>query len=763
MVKQEFVIKGMHCASCASIITKKIKKLPGISLIDVNFATEKASISYDTEKVTINKMNQEINKLGYVLEEQGTNAKDNPDTYKTLEDYDGRKKINPTNEKAEKLRELETKIKITAPITFAVFIVMIWEMTSEIITFVPEINLSMDAYNTVLFVLSTIFLIWIGKPFIYAVIKFLRYRVANMDTLIGIGTLTAFIYSSLIFLFPEIRILLSAPEYTYFDVTMVVTGFVTLGKYLEMRSKIKTGEAIKKLLNLQAKKAVVIRNNTHVEVSVSDVVVGDMIFIKPGEKIPVDGKIVDGSSSIDESMITGEPIPVEKKTGDMVIGATINKQGVLTIKATKVGSDTMLSQIVKLVESAQGSKAQIQNLADKISSIFVPLVLLIAVATFIIWLTLGSVYIGFSQALSYGLLSFVGILVIACPCALGLATPTAIIVGVGKGAENGILIKNAESLEMLNKVNTLVFDKTGTITKGKPTVTDIISIKSEYSDEKILTLASSLELNSQHPLAIAIVNKAKLQNSKLLTVKSFKEKEGIGVEGIIGNKKILIRKPKKNEYELPDLYRLQAEGKTVIVIEINNVIIGLIGISDTIKDQAKTAISSLHKMGIDTVMLTGDNRQAANHIAKMAGIKNIISEVLPKDKSDEIINLQKNNKIIAMAGDGINDAPALTQADIGIAMATGTDVAIESADITLLHGDVLKIPKAFRLSKLVINTIKQNLFWAFIYNVIGIPLAAGLFYPFFGVFLNPVFAGLAMAFSSVSVVGNSLLLKRKIL
>ncbi|MDA1316617.1 MAG: heavy metal translocating P-type ATPase [bacterium] len=748
MTTQTFQVKGMSCASCSNIITKKLQKLPGVLTCDVNFATEKASITYHSSDVTLHTMNHEINKLGYSLEEEKNHA------HHGLE-------LNQT--KKEKLIELErmkTKVDFVLPITLLIFILMMWDIAAKIVPSIPNLPIPMPLFNTISFLLSTVVLFWIGRPFLDGVVKFITYRVANMDSLIGIGTLTAFVYSSLIFLFPPIRELLKAPEYTYFDVTIVVIGFVTLGKYLEARSKIKTGEAIEKLLNLQAKTAIVIRNEKEIEIPISEVIVGDVVMVKPGQIVPVDGLILEGFTSVDESMLTGESMPVDKKEGDTVVGSTMNKQGSVTIRATKVGSDTVLAQIIRLVEQAQGSKAQIQNLADKISSIFVPVVLGIAGITLILWLTVGSLYLGFSTALSFGLLAFVGILVIACPCALGLATPTAIIVGVGKGAEHGILIKNAESLEKLHAVNTLVFDKTGTITSGKPSVTNIISFNNHFSDQKLIQYASSIEKYSQHPLALSIVTKGKELSINALKVSSFKETEGVGVEGVIEKMKVIIRKPHDHDHTNSDIEKLQSEGKTVIVIEIDGENVGILAISDTIKESAKNAIAKLHTLGIQTVMLTGDNRRAATYIAKLVGIDVVKAEVLPQRKSEVIKQFQEEGRIVAMAGDGINDAPALTQADVGIAMATGTDVAIESSDITLLHGDIGKIPQAINLSRKTLRTIKQNLFWAFIYNLVGIPLAAGLLYPIFGVFLNPVFAGLAMAFSSVSVVTNSLLLKK---
>ncbi len=488
--------------------------------------------------------------------------------------------------------------------------------------------------------------------------------------------------------------------------------------------------------------------------------VGDIIIVKPGAKIPVDGKIIEGFTSIDESMITGESIPIDKKVGDIVIGATINKQGNIKFKATKIGNETMLAQIIKMVEVAQGSKAPIQAMADKISSIFVPIVLGIAFVSLIVWLFVGIPILGQNLAVSYGILSFVGVLVIACPCALGLATPTAIIVGVGKGAENGILIKNAESLELLSKVDTIVLDKTGTITKGKPEISDIIIIDNAYSKDEILKIAGSVEKLSEHPLAQAMASSLSSNNLSFYKVENFISVEGVGVKGSIGNKNIYIHKP--DEIDKTDkLKELQEQGKTVVVIESDNNKIGLIALSDTIKDGAYEAIAKLHKRDIKVVMLTGDNRLAAEYIARQVNIDDVFAEVLPNYKADKIKEIQNEGKTVAMAGDGINDAPALVQANVGIAMATGSDIAIESAGIALLGGDIHKISQAIDLSKNTLRTIKQNLFWAFIYNVIGIPIAAGVLYPIWGIVLNPIFAGLAMAFSSVSVVGNSLRLKTK--
>ncbi len=748
MEKQIFIVKGMHCASCSAVITDKIKKLDGIKNINVNLATEKAQVEFDDGKISLEKMNQEISKLGY--EFISDNKVQNEDI------------VNDAKQSRNKLEELEiqkNKLQFILPISLMTFLIMMFDVFSKLFSFMPNLPLPMDFLNVILLIISTIVMFWIGQPFLQGVVRFVKYRVANMDTLIGIGTLVAYIYSGVIILFPQVKSYFNLPKDTYFDVVIVVIGFIVLGKYLEVKSKLKTGLAIEKLLGLQAKTAQVLRAGREIEIPIAEVLVGDVVLVKPGGKIPVDGKIIEGQSSIDESMITGEAIPVDKNVGDLVFGSTINKQGSFKFTATKVGDETLLANIIKMVEDAQGSKAPIQDLADKVSSIFVPVVLVISILAFVLWLVIGANFIGFSSALSYAILSFVGVLVIACPCALGLATPTAIIVGVGKGAENGILIKDAESLEKLASVNAIVMDKTGTLTEGKPTVTDVLLFENMDS-KKFLQIASSVEKLSEHPLADAIVEKAKKENIEFLKVDNFRIEQGVGVFGEINGQKIYIHKPEKSENNLK-IKELQDQGKTVVEVEIDNKKIGIIAIADKIKEGAKEVVSNLRKKGIEVIMLTGDNHLTANYIASLAGIESVIAEVMPEDKAGKIKELQLEGKKLAMIGDGINDAPALAQADVGIAMATGTDVAIESAGITLLHGDISKILKAINLSKSTIKTIKQNLFWAFIYNVVGIPMASGILYPFFGIILNPVFAGMAMALSSVSVVSNSLRLKTK--
>jgi Cu2+-exporting ATPase/Cu+-exporting ATPase len=773
MIKQILQIKGVHCASCAIIIEKKISKLDGVVGVNVNFSTEKVGVDFDEQKISIKDMNDEIEKLGYSFVEQSETKVHQGMGPKGMDHSEHLGLKQSKDEKNKDLMEMKGKTQFVLPIALMVFILMMWDIGSKLFVLVPNLPIPMSILNTISMILATIVLFWIGQPFLQGVVRFMKYRVANMDTLIGIGTLTAYIYSVVVTLFPAMALALNLPEYTYLDVTIVVIGFVVFGKYLEARSKLQTGLAIEKLLGLQAKTALVVRDGKEIEISISEVRVGEVVIVKPGAKIPVDGVIIEGSTSVDESMITGESIPVDKTIGEMVVGATINKQGNLRFTTTKVGSDTLLSQIIKMVEEAQGSKAPIQALADKISSIFVPIVLGIAVLTIILWLTVGSAFLGFSLALSYGILSFVGILVIACPCALGLATPTAIIVGVGKGAEYGILVKNAEALEKLSRVDTVVLDKTGTITKGKPEVTDIIILNNKFSEQQILQFAGSVEKLSEHPLAEAVVNRMETSGTLLLKVEKFSALEGVGVRGEIDGKIVYIHKPGAaagetdrgavhgGDEENRQIKELQEQGKTVVIVEVDSQKIGLIALSDTLKDGAREAIAKLHNSGIKVVMLTGDNHLAAHYIAKQANIDDVISEVMPAEKSEKIKELQKAGAKVAMVGDGINDAPALVQADVGIAMATGTDIAIESAGITLLHGDLNKLSQAFALSHSTMRTIKQNLFWAFIYNIIGIPVAAGLLYPIWGVILNPVFAGLAMAGSSVSVVTNSLRLKTK--
>lgn len=749
-INKTFNVKGMHCASCSSLIKRRISKLQGVEECEVNYATEKAQISYESGKISLDAMNNEIKKIGYEL----------IDNEMQVMDHSSHTGLNQTKEdKLQEIKKQKQHVLTMIPLMITSVVVMAWEIGAEPFGFWPEMpTIIMEFFHHLLPLMATYALFVVGVPYLKGIWNFIKYRAANMDTLIGIGTLTAYIFSFVVTAFEGPLASIINTDQVYYDVTIIVIGFITLGKYLEAKSKIKTGEAIEKLLNLQAKTALILRNGVEVEVPLNEVVVGDVVVVKPGAKIPVDGVITEGVSSIDESMISGESIPIDKKTGDFVIGSTINKHGHFLFKATKVGSSTVLAQIVKMVEEAQGSKAPIQNLVDRVSSIFVPVVLVIAVITLLVWVFVGSFIIGFSTAMSYGLICMVGVLVIACPCALGLATPTALIVGVGKGAEHGILIKNAESLEKLRGIDTIVMDKTGTITNGKPKVTDVITFNSKNSKKELVQFAASVEIMSEHPLAQAIVAEGKNQAVDILTIKDFKSTEGVGVEGVFNKKSVSVRKPDIKDTNKTVL-DLQSDGKTVVIVSVDKKALGVIAISDTVKDGAIKAVESLHKFGIRVIMMTGDNKFAGEYIAKQVGIDSVIAGVMPQDKASKIKAIQADGKKVAMAGDGINDAPALTQADVGIAMSNGADVAIESADVVLLNGDIQKITNAIKLSKATVRTIKQNLFWAFIYNVVGIPLAAGVVYPFAGVLLSPVFAGFAMASSSVSVVFNSLRLR----
>lgn len=760
-------VKGMHCASCALTIDKTLKKAVGVVNCNTNFATETASLDYDPQTTNIAELSKKVEPFGYSLVQHDNGTHTMPDgTQMSGHEHAGMdhsEHLGLNQSKADKLAEIKAqgnRLKVLLPITFTVFGLMLWEIAATSIMGFPMIPITAEIYMPLLFILATATLLWVGKPFLKGILNFVKYRVANMDTLVGIGTFTAYIYSSIILLFPSIRESLHLAETTYFDVTIVVLGFITFGKYLESSSKFKTGEAIEKLLGLQAKTALIEVNGQETEVPVEQVVKGDIVIVKPGGKIPLDGVIIEGKSAIDESMITGESLPIEKKVGDKVVGATINKQGSFKFEVSKTGEDTVLSQIIKLVQQAQGSRAPIQNLVDKISEVFVPAVLVIAFISLVTWILLGSQFMPFNQALALGITCFTGVLVIACPCALGLATPTAIIVGVGKGAENGILVKNAESLEKLQKINVLVTDKTGTLTIGRPTITDIIT---EANETEVLQILASLESKSEHPLAYAILDEAMQKNIALLPVTEFAAIEGKGLSGEVTGKtyfagNIHLAGDQQVTLNQSAIDKLTEQGKTPVILFADKQLIAVFGIADELKENAKLAVSELHKLKIEVIMLTGDNKKTANHIAGLIGIDQVFAEVLPEDKVNVIKDLQAQGKIVAMAGDGINDAPALAQSNIGLAMSTGTDIAIESADITLLHGDISRIATAVKLSRATMRTIKQNLFWAFIYNVIGIPVASGLLFPL-GILLNPVFAGAAMALSSLSVVANSLRLK----
>ncbi len=764
-------VKGMHCASCAGIIEKTFKKTEGVHSVEVNYGTEKAKVTFDESKTSAQELSKKIEPLGYSLaldqemshDYGGQSAKE---MGMSADEHAAHLGLNQSKkEKLAEVADMRTKVISAIPLAIFAALVMVWDILAQYKA-VPEMSYTIKEFiHHLLPILATYILFVVGKPYLMGFYRFLRYGKANMDTLIGIGTTAAFLYSFAVTAFEDVLRPFINVDYQYYDVTIVVITFIALGKYLEARSKIKTGDAIEKLLNLQAKTALVIRDGKEIEISVNDVKHGDLIIVKPGAKIPVDGVITEGSSFIDESMVTGEPMPAQKKVGDSVVSGTINTSGSFTFKATKVGSETLLAQIIKMVEDAQGSKAPIQALADKISSVFVPIVLVIAFLTLGAWLIFGSQYLGFSQALSFGLVSFVGILVIACPCALGLATPTAIIVGVGKGAKEGILIKDAATLEKLHKVTTVVVDKTGTITKGKPTLVDIQNL-SNLKDDELVSVLASLEKKSEHPIAHAIVNYAQEKNISVSDVSNFEGIQGKGLKGRIKDTEYFVGNAKlvsdlKLPFDTAKLSEFTSQGKTPVILATKESVLGFVMVADEIKAESVEAVKNLHKLGIKVVMLTGDDEKAAKYIASLVGIDDVVAHVLPQDKLEKIKTLQSQGRVVAMAGDGVNDAPALAQADVGIAMGTGTDVAIESAGITLLGGDISKLVKAIKLSKITMRGIKQNLFWAFIYNIVGIPLAAGALYPVFGWLLNPVFAGFAMAMSSVSVVSNSLRIKAK--
>ncbi len=785
----------MHCASCASIIERTFKKKEGVHSVEVNYATESVKVAYDAPNITAEQLSEAIQPLGYSLIlptadeihstgstsspqagsgqvgttagvcHEGTSILAGPEAGKSGS-HAAHLGINQSKkEKLAELGRMKNKVMISIPLAIFSGIVMTWELLGQfhVVPVVPYIW--SEFFHHILPIMATYMLFVVGMPYLKGFYRFVRYGAANMDTLIGIGTSAAFLYSFVVMAFEETLRPYINVDHTYYDVAIVVIAFITLGKYLESKSKLKTGDAIEKLLNLQAKTALVLRGGMEVEIATAEIVHGDVLVIKPAGKIPVDGVIILGSSYVDEAMITGEPMPVQKAIGDNVVGGTLNTSGSFTFRATKVGSETLLAQIIKMVEEAQGSKAPIQALADKISSIFVPVVLVLAFVSLGAWLLIGTPYLGFAQALSFGLVSFVGILVIACPCALGLATPTAIIVGVGKGAKDGILIKDAATLEKLASVDTIVLDKTGTLTKGKPELTSIQNFSGAPDDDMIAILAA-LEKKSEHPIAHAIISYAQAKNISLPTVQSFEALKGKGLKGSIqgveyfaGNAKLVA--DLHLAYDTGMLEKETSSGKTPVYLAIKEKVLALVMVADTLKENAKEAVDKLHTLGIQVVMLTGDDKNTAAYIAAQVGIEKIVAEVSPEDKLNTIKKLQAEGRIVAMAGDGVNDAPALAQADVGIAMATGTDVAIETAGIALLGGDISKIVKAISLSKMTMRGIRQNLFWAFIYNIVGIPLAGGLFYPIFGWLLNPVFAGLAMAFSSVSVVTNSLRIKTK--
>ena len=736
-------IGGMTCAACSQRVEKAIDKLEGVTKVSVNLATEKATVEYNSSIIRLSAIKQSIEKAGYQALELDKNTVDEDKLRKEKE-----------------IKTLWTKFIVASvfglPLLYFAMVPMVswWPFP------IPK------ALNPMVYPLRFALLqISLVTPIIIAGYKFytigfkaLLQRSPNMDSLVAIGTSAAILYS----IFNTFQIIngnFGAVEGLYYETAGVIIALILLGKSLEAVSKGKTSEAIKKLMGLTPKTAIVIENNQEQEVPIDEVEIGNVILVKPGEKIPVDGIVLEGTTSIDEAMLTGESMPVDKKAGDKVFAASINKNGMIKFQATKVGSDTALAQIIKLVEDAQGSKAPIAQMADIVSGYFVPIVCSLALLAFLAWLIAG-------EPLAFAVTIFISVLVIACPCALGLATPTAIMVGTGKGAENGILIKGGEALETTHKINTIVFDKTGTITEGKPEVTDIVPVEGVQSG-RLLQIAASGEKGSEHPLGEAIVRGAEKEKLELLKVEQFEAIPGHGIEVVIEGRKVLIGNKKlmdDKQISLASLKetsdRLAGEGKTPMYVAMNGALSGIIAVADVVKESSAKAIKKLQEMGIEVAMITGDNRMTADAIAKQVGIDRVLAEVLPQDKSNEVKKLQAEGKKVCMVGDGINDAPALVQADIGIAIGSGTDVAMESADIVLMRSDLMDVPTAIKLSKSTIRNIKQNLFWAFGYNVAGIPIAAGILHLFGGPLLNPIFAAAAMAFSSVSVVSNALRLKR---
>ena len=746
MDKITLKLRGMHCASCANSIETTTRAMNGVTKSNVNFATEQVTIDYDKQKTNPDAIQNAIASIGYeaVLPDHSEEGKDAEQKARLTES-----------------QNLTRKVWVGGVIGAILVFGSIPMMTGLDISFIPswmhnrwlQLGLALPVQ------------IWCGSSFYIGAWKAFKNHTATMDTLIALGTLAAFCYSLTVTLNPNFFVSQGLNPEVYYEVSVVVITLILLGKLFENRAKGETSEAIRKLMGLQPKTARVLRDGKESDIPIEDVQIGDVVLVRPGEKIPVDGDAIAGNSTVDESMITGESIPIEKKVGDRVIGATMNRTGSLQIKASHIGKDTVLAQIVQLVQQAQGSKAPIQRLADRVTGWFVPVVISISIATFLLWFNI-------TGNLTMATISAVGVLIIACPCALGLAAPTSIMVGTGKGAENGILIKDAGSLELAHKIQTIVLDKTGTVTEGKPTVTDFFALTpspspmEERGERDLLQLVAAIERNSEHPLAEAVVEYAKQQGLDLPDVVEFEAIAGSGVQGKVGNSLVQVgTRLWMDELNIDTnaLHQYQDAweigGKTVVLIAVDNVARGLIGIADKVKASSQSAVNALQRMKIEVVMLTGDNQATAEAIAREVGIKRVFAQVRPDQKAAKIQELQSEGKIVAMVGDGINDAPALAQANVGIAIGTGTDVAIAASDITLISGDLQGIVTAIQLSRATIRNIQQNLFFAFIYNVAGIPIAAGILFPFFGWLLSPIIAGGAMAFSSVSVVTNALRLR----
>jgi Cu+-exporting ATPase len=734
-------VQGMTCASCVKRIEDSLRAMDGVIDVSVNLATERVTIKYSPTEVTLPELKKTITGAGYTVIETKT-EKEFVDTERSA-----RKK---------EMDDLTLKFILSGAAAAIIMILMFFGNYIPIISSLPP-----HWIMYISFVLATPVQFWIGWRFYKGAYAALKHGTADMNVLIAVGTSAAYFYSVIATFAPHLVMVGDMMPATYYDTSTMIIALILLGRLLEARAKGQTSEAIRRLTGLRAKTARVVRDGVEEDVPVEDVKVNDVIIVRPGEKIPVDGVVTEGYSSVDESMITGEPIPSSKKEGDNVIGATINKTGSFKFKATKVGRDTVLSQIIKMVEEAQGTKAPIQRLADQVAAVFVPIVIGLAILTFLAWYFLGP-----RPAFIMSLLNFISVLIIACPCAMGLATPTAIMVGTGKGAQYGILIKGGESLENAYRINTIVLDKTGTITKGEPSLVDVVPMAG-FTEADVVRYSGSAERGSEHPLGDAIVKGAKARNVPLSGATKFDAVPGKGIVAEVDGHIVMVGNSKLMEFEEVPLEemrkafeRLSAEGKTPMYVSVDEKPAGVMAVADTIKEGSIEGISAFRQMGIETIMVTGDNRRTAEAIAKQVGIDRVMAEVLPQDKAEVVKKLQAEGKNVAMVGDGINDAPALAQADVGIAIGTGTDVAIESSDITLMRGDLRSVVTAIKLSRATIRTIRMNLFWAFIYNIVGIPIAAGILYPWFHILLNPIIAAAAMAFSSVSVVSNSLLLNR---
>ena len=739
-------LKGMGCAACANKIERVIKEVRGVKECSVNFAIETSTVEYNPQIANLETIQKAVADAGYNAEaiEKGVSL-DREDTEKQAREAEEKK--------------LKRKVVFGGFISILLVVGSLPAMTGLHLPLIPT-----WLHNSwVQLVLSTPVMFWCGKSFFVGAIKSFKHRAADMNTLVALGTGAAYLYSLGATFYPSFLLSQGLQAEVYYEAAVVIVTLILLGKLLENRAKSQTSEAIRKLIKLQAKTARVVRNGEEIDLPVEEVKVGDIILVSPGEKIPVDGEIIAGSSTVDESMVTGESIPVKKQAKDEVIGATINKTGSFKFKANRVGKDTVLAQIVKLVQDARASKAPIQKIADRVTGWFVPVVIAIAIITFIIWFNV-------TGNLTLATITTVGVLIIACPCALGLATPTSIVVGTGKGAENGILIKGADSLELAHKIQTIVLDKTGTITRGEPSVTNYITVAGTANNNeiKLLSLVAAIEQNSEHPIAEAIVNYARSRGIKkpFYEVKNFEAVPGMGVKGIVKNRLLQIGTQRwinslDIDTKILDRERQiwEREAKTTSWIAVDGKIAGLIGIADPLKLSSPEAVRALRRMKIEVIMLTGDNQQTADAIAREVGINTVFAEVRPEQKAAIVKELQAKRRIVAMVGDGINDAPALARADVGIAIGTGTDVAIAASDITLISGDLRSIVTAIKLSQATITNIRQNLFFAFVYNTAGIPLAAGVLYPIFGWLLNPIIAGAAMAFSSFSVVTNALRLR----